>query len=108
GLVATGLVATGLLATGCASSGSAASRPRSTKSADASPSAHYTAPPAELPVAGTTVTMSTAPGPWPAPVLLDSGKESAAYVAAAGLPYAEEMLSIHYHAHLDVIVDGKP
>src|SRR5205807_6883543 len=27
---------------------------------------------------------------------------------AAGLPFAEEMLSVHYHAHLDVIVDGNP
>jgi len=52
--------------------------------------------------------MSTAEGPWPVPVALDNGTESAAYVAAAGLPYAEEMLSVHYHAHLDIIVDGKP
>ena len=45
--------------------------------------------------------------PWPAPVLIDQGEQSAAYVAAAGLPYAEEMLPVHYHAHLDIIVDGK-
>ena len=91
---------------GCTSSGHKAIDPGPTTSA--SPSAHYTAPPAVLPVPGTTVSMSTAEGPWPAPVLLDNGQESAAYVAAAGLPYAEEMLSVHYHAHLDVIVDGKP
>ena len=29
-------------------------------------------------------------------------------VAAAGLPYGEEVTTVHYHAHLDVIVDGKP
>jgi hypothetical protein len=51
--------------------------------------------------------MSTAPGPWPPPAVIDQGRESAAYVAAAGLPYGEEMLRVHYHAHLDVIVDGK-
>jgi len=94
---------------GCASSGSSkAVLPAASDPASPSPSAHYTAPPSVLPVPGTTVSMSTAEGPWPAPVLLDNGQESAAYVAAAGLPYAEEMLSVHYHAHLDVIVDGKP
>lgn len=101
-------VAALLVVTGCTSSGHKAIQPGPTNSASPSPSAHYTAPPSHLPVPGTTVTMSIAPGPWPAPVLLDSGQQSAAYVAAAGLPYAEEMLSIHYHAHLDVIVDGKP
>ena len=93
----------------CASSGSPkAVQPGASDPASSSPSAHYTAPPSVLPVPGTTVSMSTAAGPWPAPVLLDNGRESAAYVSAAGLPYAAEMLSIHYHAHLDVIVDGKP
>jgi len=93
---------------GCTSSGHNAIQPGPTNSASPSPSAHYTAPPSVLPVPGTTVSMSTADGPWPLPVELDNGRQSAAYVAAAGLPYAEEMLSVHYHAHLDLIVDGKP
>jgi hypothetical protein len=92
---------------GCSSSSPKAIEPGPSNSPSVSPSAHYTAPPSVLPVPGTTVPMSTAEGPWPAPVLLDKGQESAAYVAAAGLPYAEEMLSVHYHAHLDVVVDGK-
>ena len=94
---------------GCAASGSTASKAKPTGStgASAKPSAHYTAPPAQLPVPGTTVPMSTATGPWPAPVLLNNGKDSAAYVAAAGLPYAEEMLSVHYHAHIDIFADGQ-
>ena len=93
---------------GCTSSSSHKAIQPGPDSPSPSPSAHYTAPPSVLPVPGTTVSMSTAEGPWPAPVLLDNGQQSAAYVAAAGLPYAEEMLSVHYHAHLDVIVDGKP
>jgi hypothetical protein len=105
------LTAIGLVAlTGCASSsGATQAGPSAPTEATGSPtpSGHYTAPPATLPVPGTTVTMSTGPAPWPAPVLVGQGKDSAAYVAAAGLPYAEEMLSIHYHAHLDVVVDGK-
>jgi hypothetical protein len=90
---------------------SGTTKPKADVSASGSPTltpiAHYTAPPANLPVPGVGVSMSTAPAPWPAPVLLSEGKDSAAYVAAAGLPYAEEMLTVHYHAHLDVIVDGK-
>jgi hypothetical protein len=35
------------------------------------------------------------------------GDAQGKYVTAAGLPYAEEMLSVHYHAHLDVAVDGR-
>src|SRR5205823_12058010 len=65
----------------------------------------YRSPPATLPVTG--VDLSTAPPPWLPPALLNSGKDSAAYVAAAGLPYAEEMLSVHYHAHLDIIANGE-
>jgi hypothetical protein len=73
-----------------------------------SPSAStYTGPPSVLPVPGSSVTLSTGPAPWLPPAVIDNGKESAAYVAAAGLPYNVEMLQIHYHAHLDVIVDGK-
>jgi len=48
------------------------------------------------------------PAPWPPPAVVANGKDSAAYVAAAGLPYNEEMLQVHYHAHLDVVIDGKP
>jgi len=106
-LAAAGLAVLALA--GCTSGSSKkAVQPGPTDPASPTASAHYTAPPSVLPVPGTTVPMSTAAGPWPAPVLLDNGQESAAYVAAAGLPYAEEMLSVHYHAHLDVIVDGKP
>jgi hypothetical protein len=60
-----------------------------------------------LPVPGATVPMSTAPAPWLPPAVLSNGANSAAYVAAAGLPFAAEMLTVHYHAHLDVIIDGK-
>jgi hypothetical protein len=50
--------------------------------------------------------LSTGPAPWLPPAIIANGKDSAAYVAAAGLPYDVEMLKIHYHAHLDIIVDG--
>jgi len=68
----------------------------------------YASPPAVLPVPGSSVTLSAGPAPWPPPAVVDGGKNSAAYVAAAGLPYNEEMLQVHYHAHLDIVVDGKP
>lgn len=77
-----------------------------TATAVPTPGEIYTAPPGQLPVSGTTVPMSAAEAPWPAPVLVAQGKDSAAYVRAAGLPYAEEMLKVHYHAHLDVSVNG--
>lgn len=45
----------------------------------------------------------TSPPPWPAPA------NPAQLVAAAGLPMlSEEGSALHIHAHLDVIVDGKP
>jgi hypothetical protein len=48
--------------------------------------------------------MATTAPPWPAPVL----HGGTAYVQAAGLPLlAREALQVHYHAHLDVIVDGQ-
>jgi hypothetical protein len=81
-------------------------QPTSTATAPA-PAPTYTAPPPVLPVPGSTVALTTAPPPWPAPAVVGNGAGSAAYVAAAGLPYAEEMLSVHYHAHLDILVDGK-
>lgn len=44
---------------------------------------------------------TAAPPPWPAPT------DVSARVAAAGLPLGPEATAEHYHAHLDVIVDGK-
>jgi hypothetical protein len=68
----------------------------------------YTAPPSTLPVPSSPITLSTSPAPWLPPAVIGNGKDSAAYVAAAGLPYNVEMLQVHYHAHLDIVVDGKP
>lgn len=107
-----GLLALVLVAiAGCTSSHHSATRPSPTSAAAASsptaPNGTYTAPPATLPVPGVAVTMSTATAPWPAPAILDQGAHSADYVAAAGLPYGEEVTKVHYHAHLDVIIDGK-
>jgi hypothetical protein len=65
----------------------------------------YTSPPATLPVA--PVALSTTAPPWLPPAVINGGKNSSLYVLAAGLPYAEEMLSVHYHAHLDIVADGK-
>lgn len=96
-----------LLAVACASPKSSPSANGKTPKSSSSSSATYTSPPATLPVPGTTVTMSTAPPPWAPPALIDNGALSAAYVAAAGLPYAEEMLQVHYHAHLDININGK-
>ncbi|HET7529898.1 MAG TPA: hypothetical protein VFJ98_02955 [Mycobacteriales bacterium] len=88
---------------GCGSGGSAAqqgSGPSTTPT-----STTYTSPPASLPAE--QVELSTANPPWLPPAVIDQGKNSAAYVAAAGLPYSEEMLEVHYHAHLDITADGK-
>jgi hypothetical protein len=107
---AAALVLTALLAA-CGGGGSTTSTsgtsptPSGTTSSSAS---SYTGPPAVLPVPGSTITLSDGPAPWPPPAVVDNGAQSAAYVAAAGLPYNQEMLTVHYHAHLDVIVDGKP
>ena len=60
-----------------------------------------------MPVPGTTITLSTAPPPWLPPAVSDAAN-SAAYVTAAGLPFSLEMLDVHYHAHLDINVNGKP
>jgi hypothetical protein len=67
--------------------------------------ATYTAPPATLPT--TPVSLTTQPPPWLPPAVVNSGATSADHVTAAGLPFAEEMLQVHYHAHLDINVDGK-
>ena len=63
----------------------------------------YTAPPPTLPAV--SVPLSTSPPPW-APPIITNPQQTAQYVAAAGLPYSEEMLSVHYHAHLDINVNG--
>lgn len=77
------LAATGLLAAGCSSAGSAGPQ-------DA-PSAH--------PTAG----LRAASLPWDRPA------NQLARVKAAGLQLAsEETLDVHYHAHLDVFVNGQP
>ena len=68
-------------------------------------SATYHSPPATLPAA--PADLSTARPPWLPPAVINQGAQSAAFVAAAGLPYGEEMLSVHYHAHLDINADGK-
>jgi len=65
----------------------------------------YRSPPPTLPVGSPA--LSTSPPPWLPPAVINQGKDSAGFVAAAGLPYAEEMLSVHYHAHLDISDDGK-
>ena len=64
----------------------------------------YRSPPATLPTG--PVALSTGPAPWPAPALVNGGADSADYVAAAGVPYGEETTQVHYHAHLDVVIDG--
>jgi hypothetical protein len=74
-------------------------------SASPTPSGSYTSPPATLPVGD--VELSTEPPPWLAPATVDNGAQSASFVQAAGLPWAEEMLAVHYHAHLDIIIDGE-
>lgn len=47
--------------------------------------------------------MSTSPPPWPLP------NDSGSYIRAAGLEaLSTETLAVHYHAHLDIIVNGQP
>lgn len=64
----------------------------------------YKSPPPTLPV--NSVPLTTSAPPW-APPLLTAPEQTAAYVVAAGLPCSEEMLQVHYHAHLDINVNGK-
>ena len=66
----------------------------------------YRSPPPTLPAV--PVDLSTTPPPWLPPAVVNQGKNSATFVKAAGLPYGEETLTVHYHAHLDINVDGKP
>jgi hypothetical protein len=90
---------------GGSSGGTASVQPTTSCSTSPAPSsATYKSPPATLPAE--PVNLSTAEPPWLPPAVIDQGKQSAAYVAAAGLPYSEEMLTVHYHAHLDITADG--
>lgn len=94
-IAAIGLVL--LLAVGCSGNGSTPG--------GGTPTVTYTSPPATLPVE--QVPLSTSPPPWLPPAVVDNGARSADYVRAAGFGYAEEMLKVHYHAHLDIDVNGK-
>jgi len=48
------------------------------------------------------VTLATTPPPWPLPA------DAKPYIAAAGLSVlSAEQLQVHYHAHLDIIANGK-
>jgi len=103
------VAATFALVAGCSSGGHDSVQASNTTDPTTSPSpkANYTAPPASLPVPGSTVSLTTSPPPWAPPAVINNGALSGAYVAAAGLPYSEEMLQVHYHAHLDINVNGK-
>ncbi len=55
------------------------------------------------PAAGANATLSTAGPPWPLP------SSAAVDIAVAGLHVAgQEATTVHYHAHLDIIVNGEP
>jgi hypothetical protein len=100
----------GSLLAACSGGGSTAELESSTPpswspSTSACPITDYTAPPDKLPASN--VKLTTQAPPWVPPAIANGGADSAAYVAAAGLPYAEEMLEVHYHAHLDINIDGE-
>lgn len=105
------LVVASLALAGCAGGSStpgthASTPPVSSESPSPQPSPRsYTSPPAQLPVG--TIELSTADPPWPPPAIIDGGADSLDYVKAAGLPYGEEVTTVHYHAHLDIDVDGE-
>jgi len=84
-------------------SASASSTPSTTASSACGATTTYKSPPSTLPTRA--VTLTTAKPPWPPPVLTQP-EQTPDYVAAAGLPCSEEMLQVHYHAHLDINVDG--
>lgn len=98
----------------CSGGGSGGPKPTSTptstptptgsSAASCPPAPEYKAPPAKLPTQ--PVPLTTAKPPWPPP-LLTQPQQTGAFVTAAGLPCSEEMLQVHYHAHLDINVDGK-
>jgi hypothetical protein len=97
-------LAVALLA-GCGQSSSTGAQPGTSPSATSAPSMTYRSPPPSLPAS--PVTLSTSPPPWLPPAVIGQGKDSRGFVAAAGLPYGEETLTVHYHAHLDIDADGK-
>lgn len=103
----TGAVAAAVLAAlvvaGCGGGSGGSSGGGSTSGAK--PHGNYTSPPASLPAS--PVALSTSPPPWLPPAVINNGAHSADYVRAAGFGYAAEMLRVHYHAHLDVVVNGK-
>jgi hypothetical protein len=94
----------GVVLTGC---GGGQHSPSTSPSGSAQPGAvpTYTAPPASLPAI--SVPLTTSPPPW-APPIVTNPQETVQYVEAAGLPYSAEMLTVHYHAHLDINVTGSP
>ncbi len=69
----------------------------------ATPAARPTPTAATTPfTAPSGVTLADGPPPWPLPA------DAEPYIAAAGLSVlSEEQLEVHYHAHLDVIADGR-
>jgi hypothetical protein len=99
-LMAAGLTALALL-TGC---GGGSSAPPSNDAGSAATTT-YSTPPPSLPAS--TVTLSTSPPPWLPPAVVNQGKDSRSFVTAAGLPFGEEKLTVHYHAHIDINADGK-
>lgn len=94
-----------VLATGCAGKTDQPRPSGSGTSPAPTSSGSYTSPPATLPVGD--IELSTAPPPWLAPATIGNGARSASYVAAAGLSWGAEMLAVHYHAHLDIVIDGE-
>jgi hypothetical protein len=51
---------------------------------------------------GSNLTLNTGPAPWPNP------DNVAARIEAAGLPSSStESLTVHYHSHVDIFVNGK-
>jgi hypothetical protein len=94
-------LAAAVLAAGCSGGGS------TPKQHKASPFPNYTSPPSSLPAVPVSLSTSTKT-PWFPPALINNGANSAAYVKAAGFGHApSEMLTVHYHAHLDIIINGK-
>jgi len=50
----------------------------------------------------TSVALATTPPPWPLPA------DAKPYIAAAGLTaLGQEQLQVHYHAHVDIIANGR-
>lgn len=111
--ISKGVVASVLLVAASACSGGGSSGPSPTTPPPSSNSANpcsaangvtYTSPPPTLPAK--PVTLTTAAPPWGPPLLTQ--QNTAEYGAAAGIPcLGTEMLEVHYHAHLDININGK-